>query len=295
MSHEHEEQESGTLALRSLAGMEPSAAVQRRIVEGALARRRPSFPWAKVFTGLALAGAATAALVLTAGLETQAPVVPSAPLASVEAPAAGAVRQAGRYAVGPHRIEVATGGTLHFDSVAAGAAAFRVEAGSASFEVEKLQEGESFRVRTGQVLVEVVGTRFEVAAEGECSSVAVSEGRVRVTESAGIRYLAAGETGRYCGAATVDRQSGGEALVREAVVLVSRGEDLQRAAALLERYRADFGGGPFEEEALFYLTLAKARLGERAAADDLAAQFRQRFPGSARVERLEQWLGRTGR
>ncbi len=295
MRHEHEgheEQDASALALRFLSGKEPSAAVQRRIVEGALSRRKPAFPWTKAFTGLALAGAAAAAVVVTFRVDS--PVGPSAPtVAAIESPAAGEVRGAGTFAVGPHRIEVAAGGSVRFQGVNPGAAEFRVDAGSAVFDVEKLAAGESFRVHTGQVLVEVVGTQFAVGIDGDCSSVTVTEGRVRVTEPAGIRYLTVGESGRYCAPKSAEIAGAGESLVRDALVLVSGGEDLRRAAGLLERYRAEHPGGALEEEALFHLTLVKARLGERAAANELAATFRKRFPDSPRMQRIEQWLDRT--
>jgi len=292
MSAEQHEQEWSSAALRSVAGKLPPQEVRRRIVEGALARRERKLPLARLFTGLALAGAAAAAAAVVV-LQPAAPTAPVGPSAGPVVARAGETVEAGSFAVGPHVVEVAAGGSLHFASVDPRAAEMRVESGSATFDVEPLGPGGSFRVRTAQVLVEVVGTRFEVAAEGSCSSVSVSEGRVRVTDADGTRYLTVGESGRYC-ARGDEATPRGEALVREAVVLVSRNQDLPRAAALLERYRADFAGGPFEEEALFYLTLVRDRLGDRAAARELAASFRARFPGSPRVERLERWLERTG-
>ena len=290
MNAEQNEQEWSTSALRSLAGTLPPPDVRRRIVEGALARRERRTPWAKIVTGLALAGAATAAAVLVFQ-PVAPPTTPAAPAPLVAQ--VGDVAGAGRFAVGPHLVDVADGGSVRFASVDPTSAEMLVEAGSATFDVEPLGVGGSFRVRTGQVLVEVVGTRFEVAADGACSTVAVSEGRVRVTDADGTRYLGLGESGRYCARAP-EANTRGEALVREAVVLVSRNQDLPRAAELLERYRTTFAGGPFEEEALFYLTLVKDRLGDRPAAEELAKSFRSRFPGSPRAERLDKWLERTG-
>ena len=296
MRHEqegHEEFQTAAFALRQLAGKQAPADVERRIVEGALARRTPAFAWGKAFVGLALAGAATAAVVIGLRVDTPTPV-PLPVAAGPEAPAAGSVREAGTFAVGPHRVEVASGGSVRFASVDPGAAEFRVEHGSAVFDVEKLAPGESFRVRTDQVLVEVVGTRFEVGADGDCSSVSVTEGRVRVTQPNGVSYLTVGESGRYCAPTDRDRTSG-DALVRDALVLVSGGRELQRAAALLEQYRTEHPGGALEEEALFHLTLVKARLGDAAGAERLAASFRQRFPDSPRAQRLDEWLARARR
>jgi len=283
-----QEQERSLRALRSLAGKEPPRQVRQRIVEGALARRaRPAFPWARAFTGLALAGAAAAVSIVVLRPDVPAPGDRAA-VAEVTQAVVGMRGDAGHYGVGPHRVEVAGGGSVHFDAVDPGAAELRVAAGRATFEVEPLGAGESFRVRTDQVLVEVVGTRFEVGVEGNCSRVAVTEGRVRVTGPDGISELGVGDSARFCA-----RPAGVDALVREAVVLVSRGEDLGRAVELLERYRTLAAGGPLEEEALFYLTLARARQGEHAKAAALARTFRERFPESPRVERLELWLGRA--
>src|SRR5690606_25763105 len=217
---------------------EPTDEVRRRIVQGALARRERSTPWARVFTGVALAGAAAAAAVAVFTAEAPAPI-PMAPDAPLHVAAAGTVGDAGRYGVGAHVVDVRDGASIRFDSVDPGAFDARVLAGSAFFDVDPLEAGETFRVHTDQVQVEVVGTRFEVGADGACRTVAVAEGRVRVTAPAGIQELGVGERGRYCAAA-----AGAESLVREAVVLVSRGQDLERAVSLLERYRAEVVAGP---------------------------------------------------
>lgn len=281
---------SSLQALRSLAGSTPGSAVQRRIVEGALARReRRGLPWKPIVGALSLAGAAAAvALVVDVGSLAPARTATDGGLASLPTPAAGETVATGRYAVGPHRIEVDPGGQLRFEGVDPAAASFRLEAGIATFEVEKLAPGGSFRVHTPQALVEVVGTRFEVGVEGDCTSVDVSEGRVRVTGPAGRAELPAGESGRYCAAV-----AGLESLVREAVILVSQGRDLDRAAELLERYRADAKDTALEEEALFYLTLAKARLGEQEEARELARTFQSRFADSPRAARLQEWMKRA--
>lgn len=299
MNHEHEELDPGTLALRSLAGSEPSMAVRQRIVAGAVDRKNKRPLMARAFIGLALAGAATAAVVVALRVDTVpapidgravAPVV-----ASVDAPAPGSVRSEGTFAVGPHRVIVAPGGSVLFESTGSDTR-LRVEKGSARFEVEHLQAGESFQVRTGQVLAEVVGTRFAVAADGACSSVSVAEGRVKVTEeNGGIRSLGVGEEGRFCRSDAPARAAAdeGEGLVREALVLVSRGQDLEKAASLLARYRQDFPGGAFQEEALFHLTLVKAKLGANGEAAALAREFARAFPQSERTEKLQRALART--
>src|SRR5690606_34496484 len=108
----------------------------------------------------------------------------------------------------------------------------RLLAGEATFEVEPLGPGEGFRVRTDEVLVEVVGTRFTVRAQERCSEVLVAQGRVRVSTVRGAgRILGVGAEERFC------PQAASDSLLREALLLVSSGKELERAAELLIRYR----------------------------------------------------------
>lgn len=287
MTIEREELEPGLAALRGLTGREPDAAALGRILRGARAgapkRRRKRIP---LLGGLALAGAAAAAAYLS--------LLPAAP--TPFAPRAGALAEGGRYELGPHRLEVDADGALRFQAIDSSAARLRVERGAARFQVAKLAPGDSFHVRTDQVLVEVIGTRFEVRAEGPCSGVAVEEGQVQVTGPAGVtRSLRAGESDRFCTPAGSLLPAGlpPEAMVREALVLVSRGAELERAASLLARYRVEHPGGAFEEDALFYLALVKAQLGHAPAAEQLVRSFEREFPTSARKQKLHQLLQQT--
>lgn len=289
--------------LRTLSRSQPPEAVRKRIVEGARLRTldKAEHPLRRLFVGVALAGAATAALVVTTLTGTMEPgnhIDSARPGHDSVVATLASVATGGRYSVGPHRVEIANQGRLFFEAVDPGSVRIRLEAGQATFDVEKLDNGDTFEVRTEQVLVQVVGTRFSVASDGGCSEVKVEEGRVRVlSATAEPSTLGAGEAGRFCesggrpGSLGLDSNTQGEGLVREALVLVSQARDLDRAAHLLDRYRIEYPNGPFVEEALFHLTLVKARLGFKDEAHDLARTFDHRFPGSPRTEKLQRMIG----
>jgi len=78
-------------------------------------------------------------------------------------------------------------------------------------------------------------------------------------------------------------------------VLVSRGQDLGRAATLFDRYRSENPQGPFAEEALFHLAVVRSRLGEKEEAQRLTEEFGRRYPGSARATRLQSLIARDSR
>jgi transmembrane sensor len=67
-----------------------------------------------------------------------------------------------------------------------------LDMGAARFDVTH-REGRVFRVRSGVVTVEVLGTRFEVEQHADRTRVEVSRGRVAVTWPQGRAELAAGE------------------------------------------------------------------------------------------------------
>jgi transmembrane sensor len=66
-------------------------------------------------------------------------------------------------------------------------------AGAADFDVTK-QVGREFVVLSGNVRVQVVGTRFRVERSGERTRVSVAEGKVEVQEGNAHTYLEAGES-----------------------------------------------------------------------------------------------------
>lgn len=69
-----------------------------------------------------------------------------------------------------------------------------VYSGRVSFAVEPRQPGESFAVRAGDILVEVVGTAFSVEVAGSQKRVSVTEGIVRITRSGHTTVVRAGES-----------------------------------------------------------------------------------------------------
>jgi transmembrane sensor len=68
--------------------------------------------------------------------------------------------------------------------------------GAARFEVTK-RPGRLFRVVAGDVIVEVLGTRFELERVGDRLRVKVNEGRVRVSWTGGQRQLSRGASGLF--------------------------------------------------------------------------------------------------
>jgi len=71
-----------------------------------------------------------------------------------------------------------------------------LEVGAARFDVTH-RDGRVFRVRSGVVTVEVLGTRFEVEQRADRTRVEVSRGRVAVTWPEDRTELAAGEAGWF--------------------------------------------------------------------------------------------------
>lgn len=285
--------EASILALRSLAEAKPPAAAEARIVRKALAARRgreraPLFGVRNFALAAGVAAVAVGVFVIT---DTEAPAVSPTAASPLLVEAGESIRSAEAptsFAVGPHRVLVAPGGSVRVEHAEPNTSELRVEDGLARFEVEHLSPGQSFKVRTDQVLVEVVGTRFSVEAAGFCSEVTVEEGRVRVGFGRGDQtFLGAGESRRFCGDPAA---AAGAPLLREALVLLSGGQDLERAARLLGEFRASHPDRVLDEEALYHLCLVRARLGQADDARALADEFLERYPGSDRADRLEQWL-----
>ncbi|AKU92874.1 FecR family protein [Vulgatibacter incomptus] len=292
-------------SLRALADARPTDAATRRIVEGALRAskmgesRAPSSPLFGKWMVPAFAAAAVAVVAVVGAQSDRQPEGlgeqgrhMAAAKADLRFPEKGSVQEASesetRFGVGPHRIAIEPGGRLRVELAEPNATELRVEQGRAHFDVEHLSTGQRFLVRTEQVLVEVVGTRFSVSSAGTCSVVAVDEGRVRITDAQGVqRFLSAGGEHRFCG----DRKgTEAEGLLREALVLVSSGNELEKAAGLLSRFRSANPGGILGEEALYHLCLVEARLGHADKARALGDEFFASFPDSDRAERLREWL-----
>lgn len=269
--------------LASLRHAAPPREVQDRIVRGAMKRvkRRPLLAH-----GFELALAASAAAVaIGVGLHLWGP---SAPVEN-PLPAKGSLHAARdlptAFKIDAHEVHLSPETEVEVLVAEPGRIELAVSSGKATFDVQRLDGGEVFRVRTDHVLVEVVGTRFSVQSERNCSTVVVEEGQVRVSDTAGtVILLSPNQQRRFCPGSNAD------SLLRQALVLISGGESLDEAVKLLEDYLQSNPAVALEEEALYHLCLAHARLGHDEEARRLAAEFRKKFPESPRLDRLERGL-----
>lgn len=269
MSDPQHERLDAEAALAALRDARPTDAVSRRIVERAL-RPRPA---RRLVLPLGLLGgalAAAAAVVVFAW--------PSAPSGS--APIDG-----DRLAVGRHTVIRAPEADVEVVRRRADETLVRLATGAAHFAIEPLADGQSFRVRTPEVEIEVVGTAFRVETADGCSTVDVTEGRVRVMAGRDSSLLGAGESMRHC-AAEVEAAVPGEALVREAQRLMLDPAAAAEAARLFERYLAEHPQGVFVEEAMFHLPFAQRAAGDEQAARRSADRFTEAFPDSRRSSRV---------
>ncbi|HET6333620.1 MAG TPA: FecR family protein [Polyangiales bacterium] len=91
---------------------------------------------------------------------------------------------------------------VRVDEVTPAHVALELQAGQAHFDVRH-HENRVFRVRSGEITVEVLGTAFELEREAARTRVLVSRGRVAVTWPGGRSELAAGEAGWFPRAAPV--------------------------------------------------------------------------------------------
>ncbi len=253
-------------ALTALRGAAPAPAVVERIVAGATTDRRPARRRGFIVPALALAAAAAIA-------------------AWVLAPASADV-----LTVGPHRVTRAETAEVEVTRRTRDDTLVRLERGEASFDVAPLGDGEAFRVQTPELEVEVVGTAFTVHSAARCSTVEVSEGKVRVSAGRASRLLTAGERMRHC-AAAAENTAPGEALIREAQRHLLDPAGAPQAIALFDRYAAAHPDGVFLEEALFHLAFAHRAAGDEAAAAAAAERFVERFPRSRRAARLRAAFG----
>jgi ferric-dicitrate binding protein FerR (iron transport regulator) len=268
--------------------------VQQRIVQGSLARqqrRRRLRRLVWIATPCATAAAVVLALWLARDPGPSVEVAPA--VAGALTPVPAAVHATGaspeRLALGPHRVDIAPRSRLERMPGQGADVDLVLTAGKVELTVDPLPAGHGFRVATAAALVEVVGTRFTVAIEDNCTWVAVSEGVVRVTPpSSDSDELRAGGRRTYCGADAGESLEAGERWVRAALVQVSEGRDLARATTLLERYLAHHADGVFAEDAMFHLALLYRDQGRDADAARLIERFLARFPGSARAERLRR-------
>lgn len=271
MSHPSDDRDA-IPALAALRHARAPDATARRIVDAALAERpRRRTPW--LVGGFAVAAAAAGLTLMVTR-----PAPPSAD----------------RVEVGAHTVTRAPDADVEVVRRRADDTLIRLEKGSAKFTVAPLAAGESFRVRTAEIEVEVVGTAFAVTTADGCSTVEVSEGRVRVSAGHASSLLGAGERLEHCATAT-ETAMPGEQTMLEAQRLMLEPDGGRRAAELFAGYLKRHPDGVFVEEARFHLAFALRAAGDEAAAVAAAAAFLERFPESRRAGRMSDAFPTAGR
>ncbi len=163
------------------------AAIEERRAGGGAARtyRRWALPIGAAFAALAIvlfvrrappAGAPTTAATLVDGTWLESPA---------SGPAAAVILADGS------RVSLGAKSRLRFTSTRASAVRLDLERGRVDIQATHA-EGRSFVVAAGDVEVHVVGTRFTVEDDGPVR-VHVEEGRVRVNDPSGERFVSGGE------------------------------------------------------------------------------------------------------
>ncbi|MEM7609118.1 MAG: FecR domain-containing protein [Myxococcota bacterium] len=165
-------------------------------------------PWVKVSGGLVLAAAAAAMLVWwpseSAERTAERGAEPSGVTHIEEPPGDSVENEVSNVVAEAATLTLRDGSTVRPAASASiqvledveGRSELELSAGSAVFDVVP-DPDRVFRVAAGPVSVEVLGTSFTVAREGEQSSVEVRRGRVRVRWEGGEAVLARGESGRF--------------------------------------------------------------------------------------------------
>jgi ferric-dicitrate binding protein FerR (iron transport regulator) len=277
------------------------AEVERRIIAGALARRRGPETRPALRAVLVLAGAAAVLAGLWLLGAGQRPVrqerlAPGAGEAPVGTEWSASTRSSQH--LGPHRLELEPRARLRLAAGTARAPRLALAAGRARFRVAKLAAGEGFTVETRQARVSVLGTVFTVDAGERCTRVEVARGRVVVAASGEERVLGAGEERSFCGllpgtpSQSLDEEG---RLVRRAIGLATRGENLAEAESTLTAYLAREPRGLYAEEAHYLLVLVLRRLGKETEAVAQARHFVERFRGTERAAALRRWLTKGSR
>ena len=165
----------------------------------------------------------------------------------------------------------------------------RLLAGSAFFVVARDTE-RPFVVQAADVQVTVLGTRFEVALEGDAVLVAVDAGRVQVRDGSGAHYeLGAGQMLRLVAGQTAAVQTTATVAVWQAGWLDFQNTPLADVARRLERYSPQ----PLrvEPDAAALPVLGRVRI---AAAQSWLRMLPHTLPVSVQEEEGEQGPG-TGR
>lgn len=189
--------------------------------------------------------------------------------------------------LGAHRVEMDANTTL---TKAEGPnVKLNLAVGTIRCWVEPLKN-DSFSVVTPEAVVEVVGTQFSVSRSGECTTVEVFEGKVRVTSKAGVSTLLEPAAKQQFCAPSKSSSVEGEAEIAEALKLIASRTDLQRTRHLLRTYLDSNPEGVFVEEALFYLWKLESS-SNASKASELGEAFIRRFPDSARALTIMKWRG----
>jgi len=272
--------------LSSFGHARPPAAVVDRMVAGALrCAERPRVRGRPLALRAATAVAAVGVVALCLTTSGRSSLGTGD---SLQTEATRAVASAGR-----HEVTLSPVTEVVAVLVEGGATELRVAKGSARFKVDPLRRGERFQVEAGGIVVEAVGTEFDVTLEGACARVQVAEGKVRVRRSGAAaahawEFLEQGGEQPFCPEMPIAPPGPEERLLSEALESVRRGtdEDLLRAEELLRRYRREHPDGVYDQEALYYLARISHRLGRGAAARAFAASFLERYPTGHRAEEL---------
>lgn len=272
--------------LGRLAGAQPPPTVQDRIVRGAMARAStPPRRW-RWLAGVPIASATAllVAWVLWVRPTTYQPIE------------AGFVHQpraaAAKYAIGPAEIDVSTGAHLRVERATPENVALVLTAGRIAANVRPLAAGRSFEIRSPHGTVRVVGTRFVVEVS-DCTYVSVSKGAVLLegTSEKEAARVSAGQQRALCPHEEPPlADDHGRSWVREAMGLITRGEDPDTATRLLERYLDTYPNGLFAEEATFHLVFLLEGRGHRREAASMARRFLATFPDSRRSAELQRLL-----
>ncbi len=282
-------------ALARLSRARPSASVEARIVAGAEARLQAgrtgrSFGWRAA--GGVLAGLACVAVAVAVwlGVGSTARHSPAPRWVQTDAESA-------RIRIGSHRVQIDARSKVQVAPAPSGGARLELAEGSVECRVEPLPEGATFSVRAPQATVTVVGTRFRVRANGACTQVQVSEGRVQVApDRSPVRTVDAGGSVRIC---YDDDPSSEPAPAPPAVSEAERmrealgklaAKDLEGARRGFAAYLEAHPEGAFAEDALFHQARLELSLGRPEEARRLLDALRNRFPASRRVKALEAAL-----
>jgi len=148
--------------------------------------RSRATPWA-VACGLALAACIALVVVGLRGGDPTSPIASSP--SSIQTPAGGS----SRFTVGDAVIDAGADTSVQVQQDPSGSVTLVLARGAIDCDVEPRRERPPFRVVAGDVVVEVVGTRFTVTRTPVAVRVDVTRGKVHVTSPTGDRLVAAGE------------------------------------------------------------------------------------------------------